>query len=49
MDNRSADKQLTDEELAVRAQAGSRPCFEELVYRYSYRLFHYFRRKISND
>lgn len=49
MDNRSADKQLTDEELAVRAQAGSRPCFEELVYRYSHRLFHYFRHKMSND
>ena len=49
MDNRSADKQLTDEELAVRAQAGSRPCFEELVYRYSHRLFHFFRHKMSND
>ncbi len=49
MDNRLADKQLTDEELAVRAQAGSRPCFEELVYRYSHRLFHFFRHKMSND
>jgi RNA polymerase sigma-70 factor (ECF subfamily) len=49
MDNRSIETQLTDEELAVRAQAGSRPCFEELVYRYSHRLFHYFRHKMSND
>jgi RNA polymerase sigma-70 factor (ECF subfamily) len=49
MDNRSAHKQLSDEELAVRAQAGSRPCFEELVYRYSHRLFHFFRHKMSND
>ena len=42
-------KQLSDEELAVQAQAGSHPCFEELVYRYSHRLFHFLRPKMSND
>lgn len=39
-------KQLTDEELAVEAQAGSRRCFEELVRRYSRRLFYYLRPKM---
>jgi RNA polymerase sigma-70 factor (ECF subfamily) len=48
MDSRSADKDLTDEELVLRAQAGSRPCFEELVYRYTHRLYLYFRPKIVN-
>lgn len=48
MDNRSTDKGLTDEELALRAQTGSRPCFEELVYRYSHRLYLYLRPKIGN-
>lgn len=40
-------KQLSDEELAVNAQAGSHPCFEELVSRYSYRLYYYLRSRIS--
>ena len=42
-------KQLTDEELVVNTQAGSHHHFEELVNRYSNRLFHYFRSKISRD
>ena len=42
-------KQLTDENLALKAGAGSRDCFEELVNRYSGRLFHFFRKKISSD
>jgi RNA polymerase sigma-70 factor (ECF subfamily) len=42
-------KQFTDEELAVEAQAGSRRCFEELVRRYSRRLFYYLRPKMSTD
>ena len=41
--------QLTDESLALKAGAGSRDCFEELVSRYSGRLFHFFRKKISSD
>lgn len=49
MDNPSTDNVLTDEELALRAGAGSRPCFEELVYRYSHRLRLYFRQKIVNE
>jgi RNA polymerase sigma-70 factor (ECF subfamily) len=46
MANHLTLKQLSDEELAVRAQAGSHRCFEELVYRYSQRLFYYLRAKI---
>jgi RNA polymerase sigma-70 factor (ECF subfamily) len=39
----------TDEELAVRAVAGSRPAFEELVSRYSLRLFHFLRSRSGSD
>lgn len=42
-------KELSDEELAVETQAGSRRDFEELVYRYSHRLFHYLRPRIPTD
>ena len=42
-------KQLSDEELVLKAQAGSHPCFEELVSRYSRRLFHFLRPKIATD
>lgn len=42
-------KQLSDEELAAEAQAGSRHCFEQLVYRYTRRLFYYLRPKMSTD
>lgn len=41
-------KQTTDEELALEAQAGSRRCFEELIARYSSKLFHFLRPRISN-
>jgi len=41
-------KPTTDEELALEAQAGSRRCFEELITRYSSKLFHFLRPKISN-
>lgn len=41
-------KLTTDEELALKAQAGSRRCFEELIARYSPKLFHFLRPKISN-
>src|SRR4030042_1997518 len=40
---------LTDEELAARAAAGSRPSFEELVSRYSLRLFHFLRSRSGSD
>jgi len=42
-------KQLSDEELVLKAQAGSHPGFEELVCRYSRRLFHFLRPKIATD
>jgi RNA polymerase sigma-70 factor (ECF subfamily) len=38
-----------DEELAARAAAGSRPAFEELVSRYSLRLFHFLRARSGSD
>ncbi|MEE8378054.1 MAG: sigma factor, partial [Candidatus Aminicenantaceae bacterium] len=41
-------KPITDKELALEAQAGSRRCFEELAERYSSKLFHFLRPKISN-
>jgi RNA polymerase sigma-70 factor (ECF subfamily) len=40
-------KQLSDEELAAEAQAGSRCCFEELVRRYTHRLYYFLRPKLS--
>jgi RNA polymerase sigma-70 factor (ECF subfamily) len=39
----------TDEELAARAQAGSRPAFEELASRYGLRLFHFLRHRAGSD
>lgn len=41
-------KHMTDEELARQAGSGSHADFEELVYRYSSRLFHFLREKIGN-
>ncbi len=41
-------KHITDEELALEAQAGSRRSFEELIARYSSKLFHFLRPKVSN-
>src|SRR4030066_729639 len=39
----------TDEDLAARAAAGSRPSFEQLVSRYSLRLFHFLRSRSGSD
>lgn len=39
----------SDKELAAGAQAGSRRCFEELIRRYSIRLFHYLRPRTPTD
>lgn len=40
---------LSDEELVAKAQTGSRRCFNELVRRYSYRLFYFLRPKVTTD
>ena len=45
----STTQSLSDEELALEAQAGSRLCFEELAARYGPKIFHYLRPKISSD
>jgi RNA polymerase sigma-70 factor (ECF subfamily) len=42
-------KKLSDEELVFKAQTGSRRCFEELVHRYSHRLFYFLRPKVTTD
>jgi RNA polymerase sigma-70 factor (ECF subfamily) len=42
-------KQLSDEELVAKAQTGSRRCFNELVHRYSHRLFYFLRSKVTSD
>ena len=42
-------QQLSDEELAREAGAGSHRCFELLVFRYSSRLFQFLRSRISTD
>ncbi len=39
---------MSDEELALQAQAGSRPSFEELVDRYSGRLYHFLLPKMQS-
>ncbi len=49
MDNSPKLSQQTDEELAARVAAGSRDSFEELVCRYSPRLFHFLRHKAQSD
>jgi len=41
-------KNLTDEELARDARAGSESAFEQLVYRYEERIFHFLMRKTGN-
>jgi RNA polymerase sigma-70 factor (ECF subfamily) len=43
------DRIISDEELALEAQAGSRRCFEELTERYSAKLFHFLKQKIASD
>lgn len=42
-------KKLSDEELVAEAQTGSRRCFDELVHRYSHRLFYFLRPKVTTD
>ena len=42
-------KKLSDEELVTKAQTGSRRCFDELVHRYSHRLFYFLRPKVTTD
>jgi len=42
-------RQSSDEELASKVAAGSQASFEELVYRYGPRLFHFLRHKVSTD
>jgi len=42
-------KHLSDEELASRVAAGSCPLFEELVSRYSVRLFYFLRHRTETD
>jgi RNA polymerase sigma-70 factor (ECF subfamily) len=49
MENTTFSKQSTDEELAVKVASGSRDAFEELVCRYSSRLFHFLRPRISTS
>lgn len=49
MDRISKVKQLSDEELASRVAAGSCSLFEELVSRYSARLFHFLRHRTETD
>ena len=45
----SITARLTDEELALEAQAGSRRCFEELIERYTPKLFNFLRPKIASN
>ena len=49
MDNVSAVKRLSDEELASKIAEGARSLFEELVSRYSMRLFHFLRHRTPTD
>ncbi len=41
--------ELSDEELALRVAGGSRSAYEELVCRYTPRLFHFFRSRLGSD
>jgi len=49
MERAAKTKQVTDEELAVEVTSGSRAAFEELVCRYSPRLFHFLRHRLSTS
>lgn len=49
MDRVSKVKHLSDEELASRVAAGSCSLFEELVFRYSARLFYFLRHRTETD
>jgi RNA polymerase sigma-70 factor (ECF subfamily) len=48
MDKNSPASELPDEDLATQASAGSRGAFEELVTRYTPRLFIFLRRKVGS-
>ena len=49
MENISAVEHLSDEELASKVASGSRASFEELVSRYSSRLFYFLCHRFSTD
>ena len=49
MSNIQAVKQLSDEKLASKVATGSRSSFEELVSRYSSRLFYFLRHRFKTD
>jgi RNA polymerase sigma-70 factor (ECF subfamily) len=49
MENTSAVKHLTDEELAKKVVGGCRLSFEELVSRYGTRLFYFLRHRTDTD
>jgi RNA polymerase sigma-70 factor (ECF subfamily) len=49
MEHTVKTQQVTDEELAGEVASGSRAAFEELVCRYSPRLFHFLRPRISTN
>ncbi len=49
MENIPAVKHLSDEELASKVATGSRSSFEELVSRYSSRLFYFLRYRFETD
>ncbi len=49
MDRLPVSDPVSDEELAAEARAGSRTSFEELVHRYSRRLFHFLRPRVGTD
>ena len=49
MDKVSTVKRLSDEELASKTAEGSRSLFEELVSRYSLRLFYFLRHRTETD
>ncbi|MBN2245978.1 MAG: sigma-70 family RNA polymerase sigma factor [Candidatus Aminicenantes bacterium] len=49
MENPETQKRVSDEELARKAKAGSRSCFEELMFRYNSRLFHFLKVKTETD
>ncbi len=49
MDRTTTLTEFSDEELALQVAAGSRPSYEELVCRYTPRLFHFLRARIGSD
>lgn len=49
MESAFTEKQVTDKELAAEVASGSMTAFEELVCRYSLRLFHFLRPRAQNE